>query len=102
MKNITIKEIISIEDAEGRYGPQKLIKFRDPSGKIISGWVGADKFKESEWQPGKILDLEVFQNGDYWNFKLPKKADKEKDEIMKALREIYKKLQDIEARLPGS
>ncbi len=42
---------------------------------------------------GDVVHLE--KNGDYWNGRKPTQADAKHDEIMKALREIYKLLKDI-------
>ena len=93
-----ISQIVKIEDTEGKYGPQKRITFKDENGRTISGWVPLKDFDQSVWTVGSSPDLEISQNGKYWNFKLPKKKEvpQSNEEVMKALREIYKKLTLIE------
>ena len=93
-----------IEDQDGQYGPQKRIKIKDQNGRIVSGWVADIKFKAEEWVIGRTIELEVAQNGKYWNFKLPNKQDQKlaaatseieakveakHNESMAALRQIY-------------
>lgn len=46
---------------------------------------------------GDVIRLE--KNGEYWNGAKPRKQDLQHDEVMRALRKIYKQNQDILARI---
>ncbi len=99
---VKIAEIKTIEDTEGKYGPQKRIVFREAmegGDRTVSGWVPLKSFNSDEWKEGSSLELEISQNGKYWNFKLPTKQDQVKNEVMDALRELYKKLNQLEDQM---
>ena len=97
---------LKIEDTEGQYGPQKKVNFKQilPEGeRWVSGWIPSNKFNESDWQNGKEIDLTITQKGKFWNCSIPNKtslaieaveakSSAQHDEIMNALREIFKKL----------
>lgn len=97
---------LKIEDTQGNYGPQKKIRFKqimDEGDRWVSGWVPENKFNANDWQEGKEVDIIITQKGDFWNFSLPNKttaavaaieakSSAQHEEIMKALREIFKKL----------
>ena len=103
METITIKTINSIEDAPGKFGPQKKIVFVDSRGRTISGWIPLESFDYARWVAGGSLEMEIAQNGKYTNFKLPSKKQAQEatnhSEIMGALRMLYKEVQAISRRL---
>lgn len=99
---VKIAEVGKIEDKEGKFGPQKWVKIRESlegGDRWLTGYIDLNKFTHGDWVPGKVHELEVWQKEKYWNFKFPTQKNKESDEVMKALREIYKKLNEIEAKL---
>lgn len=94
---VKIEQIKAIDDVPAKtvdgkkYPAQKKIVFIADDGRKIYGWVGLDKFKAEEWIDGNLTpDIEIFQKGEYWNFKFATKND----ELMKGLRETYKLCQD--------
>jgi hypothetical protein len=93
---------LKIEDCEGQYGPQKKIVIKQslPEGeRWISGWVSLKDFKAEKWTGGITVELDVFQKGKFWNFKLPSK-DAAKDGAVNAkLDEILEKVNAISRRL---
>lgn len=97
-----ISQIVKIEDSEGKFGPQKRVVFKDENDRTISGWVPLKDFDAKVWAVGQSPDIEVYQKDKYWNFKLPKKNGQpqtaQSEDVMKALREIYKKLNDLGAQ----
>jgi len=105
LQNVKIAVVGKVEDVSGKFGPQKKISIKqslEGGDRWLSGFV--DVKSAALFEQGKTLELEVWENGKYWNFKLPsqkaKEAAKSTNEVMDALRKIYAKLQDIERRLP--
>lgn len=99
---------VKITDTTGQYGPQKKISVRESlenGDRWLSGWIPADKFDPAVWVAGKVLELDVFKSkdGKYWNFKLVSGKARENhtlhEEVMGALRLIFKKLTEIEKKL---
>lgn len=108
---VRITAIKSIEQVTGNYGPQMKITVKDESDKFVSGWIPLDRYNAADWQVGKTVDVVVEQKSytakdgtakTAWNFKLPSKkaqapvTSSSNEEVMNALREIYKVLKKIE------
>lgn len=106
-EKIRIKNIKTIEDCDGRYGPQKKICFTDYSDRYISGWIPANKFEETHWIEECEIELEIIQNGKYLNFKLPKEekdagAKKPAPDVWAAINSIKKRLDALENKRSAS
>ncbi len=102
MQEITIKEIKSVKDEEGKYGPQKKIWFEDVEGRSISGWVAERLYNASEWHDGATIPMVITQNGQYTNFKIPSRAGgggQSNQDVMEAMRKIYKRIEDLEKHI---
>lgn len=92
---------------------QKKVNFKqimDEGDRWVSGWVSLSKFNPEDWQEGKEIDLVITQKGKYWNCSLPTKetaaiaAVEEKnnanhEKVMEALRVLYAKSLEIDAKL---
>lgn len=108
---VKIAEVKSIQDQTGKSGPQKRIVIREAlenGYRTISGWVALKDFDPSVWVSGKCLELDVFKSkdGKFWNFKTVSGKARENhehhEEVMGALRLIFKKLNQIEVKLTTS
>ncbi len=108
---VRITAIKSIEQVAGNYGQQMKITVKDESDKFVSGWIPLERYNADDWQVGKSVDVTVEQKyytakdgsqKQVWNFKLPSKKQaiqppaKSNEEVMNALREIFKVLKKIE------
>lgn len=98
---------VKIEDTSGDYGPQKKIRFTqilEGGNRNISGWIKAEAFKADQWVENSVLELEVYQKGDYWNFKLPSAAGKaaaqNNAEVVAVLKEILAAIKSLKTA-PG-
>lgn len=97
-----ISQIVKIEDVEGKFGPQKKISFKDENDRMISGWIPAKDYDAKVWAVGRSPELEIVQNGKWWNFKLPsKKAQvaQASEDVLKGLREIFREIKNLEAKI---
>lgn len=101
---VKIASVEKIEDLQGKFGPQKKVSIKEAcegGDRWLSGFIPVKDFVADDWKAGKVLELEVWEkeyNGKmYWNFKVPGKTEKKQEEVMVALREIYKKMSHIES-----
>jgi len=96
-----ITQVVKIEDVDGQFGPQKKITVNDELGKMVSGWVPVQKFNAAEWVIGGTPDVDVTQNGKYWNFKLKsKKAPTgDNDRVLNGLVELFKMVKKLQSDL---
>lgn len=93
-----ITQVVKIEDVDGQFGPQKKITVNDEMGKMVSGWVPAQKFNAAEWVIGGTPDVDVTQNGKYWNFKLKsKKAAPSDDRVLNGIVELFKMVKKLQS-----
>ena len=81
MENVTIRSIRFLSaNKEGRpyldqknQRPQQLCFLETSDGRKMSGFVYNDS-PALKWNPGDAIDIEVKQNGQYTNFRVPKYA----------------------------
>lgn len=107
LEKVKIAGVGKPTDVQGKFGPQKKVSIKqalEGGDRWISGFIPEKSYNAAMFMIGKELELEVWQNGEYWNFKIPnektKEENKKTEEVMDALRKIYTKLQEIEKRLP--
>lgn len=69
---------IRVKDTLTKFGPRKQVSIREVlegGDRWVSGLVNLNQWKPEEWGPGKVKEVDVFeqQSGDrsYWNFKIP-------------------------------
>lgn len=100
---VKIASIEKIESVTGKYGPQKKVSIKEAcegGDRWLSGFLSEKEFNPDDWKAGKVLELDVWEkehNGKhYWNFKIPGKNEKKQEEVMVALRAIYKKIAELE------
>jgi hypothetical protein len=98
---------LKITEVEGKYGPQIRINFKQiltEGHRWVSGFINKEIFDDS-WKEGAEKDLEIYQKGDFWNFKLADSGKKnttksvmnssQHEEIMDALRKLYIKIDEV-------
>lgn len=98
---------VKITEVDGKWGKQIRVNFKQilPEGhRWVSGFINQETFDDS-WKEGAEKDLEIYQKGDFWNFKLEdsnkKNATKsvvnnsQHEEIMDALRKLYIKIDEV-------
>lgn len=100
---------LTVEDAAGKYGPQKKIIFTEDNGRRISGWIAEKAYNADEWKIGTSTpEIEVAQNGNFWNFKLPSNSPAAKAtqqttqasaQILALLTEVNERLKVLEKRV---
>lgn len=110
IEKVKIAAISVKKEVSGNYGPQKLISIKqdlEQGDRWLSGFVASDKLEN--YSVGSVHDLDVTQKDKFWNFKVVGKKALEAEEVkrsgdkvMDALGKIYKKLLDIERRLPDA
>lgn len=101
-EQITIKEIVYMNDEVGNYGPQKKIVFVDSTDRKVSGWVPMDLFDDGDWFNGNTIDLIITKNKQYTNFKIPRKASSSSTPKGPSLSDRLADLEDRVARLESS
>lgn len=93
---------LKITNTDGEFGPQKKIFFKqflEEGSRNISGWVPVNKFVAADWKDGNTIELDVYQKGDYWNFKVPNQATKaaaqNNAEVVAVLKEILDAMKQL-------
>lgn len=100
---------LKITDVEGNYGPQKKVNFKQilPEGsRWISGFLKPFEV-DNTWVEGAEKDLDIYQKGDFWNFKigigrsgnqskqLSGASVEQHEAVMDALRKLYVKIEEV-------
>lgn len=112
-QKVRLNKIEIGDEIQGNWGPQRLIKFKQylPEGeRQVSAFLKSSQFKPDDWKEGKEIELEIYQKGNYWNFKIPNKMSQanavneesrkaDHAEIMNGLRELFKKLDEINIKV---
>jgi len=95
-------EDIKAEQRTGKNGPYWLVRIKTGNGGWAGGFVDPYRYDPNVFKVGNEIDVTLEQNGKYTNFKLPPlpKESQKSDHLMEGLRKIYKKLLEIERRLP--